>query len=306
MKFIFSNFFVVSAIDQPMQLSVISSHSTIDQYWIRAQYDGETEINCSFSTIGQESFVPDNFIPSINLVSDSGSFLEIPTSTFSAYQDCVIACGFGSEFGRSANRALFYRTSSDPDSMRILVGPINPHDYCIPNSLAIIRPVFPEGETQGYIRASISVVGQPDDEPDTHVNRFAVASTFPRDTIPRSVYNQLVSILGSNGLAVHDDVSILGDCTAAYESLPDLRYTIYTDESLLDYFEMFVKPDDYLHIRDGECELLVYPTDIDDAQMYLLGGEEVSTPFRITETVLRQVALYMDYENEILGFCDPL
>ncbi len=244
-------------------------------------------------------------------------YTALPSGLSSAESHGFIAMGHGSQFARrfgnmmlspSASqgfRVVVYqgwcrvRESPNP-GFKMITNIIDPSIYCLDNS--IVYTTAMEGDALRFRAKSAllpasnagDVFGTNSSQPEIVTSRGeAYEVSFGNLSVSLDVAQALHGeIERVSGLSI-SEFETSQTCQSFIAQLPTLKFTVLEDDGS-DVANLIFEPADYITIENGPsrfCRIDVIGTD----------GYEQS----ISEKFLRQVGLFVDYENRRFGFCDP-
>jgi hypothetical protein len=182
---------------------------------------------------------------------------------------------------------------------QLIAGLADPMDYCVEGSIARAQLSYPLS-----FHIGISLMPNPNrplssDVATTPTSDFCEINTSRhKDAIPAEVYDALIAeleALSGGAFAILNGRPNLNtlNYTDLIPQMPSLHYTIYrSDSGAVPVSVITLLPEDYVSLNpDGSFELQVEPG--------------VFVP-ELGINFLRNVAIYLNYAEHQIGFCDPI
>jgi len=286
------------------QLAVFDLGATDDGLMIPVESSLGFGMNLYRVTMMEDEVVAinSNFSADVNVYQSNGTLFSMPVDA-----PGQISIGPNSNFARLFGSAFLIPSIAEPSrAFHLLGGVSEPARYCYENAISRVsfsrNSLAVSGSVTLYSSQFQPLSGESSwNEPRHIIERVAVgqfrfdtSSTF--DVLPMSIYHQLMREISY--IAGSEDIdTVCGmDLTDILPVFPTIVYTFFEYEgSNTPAVRIHLLPEDYLiRTESGRYELRVWCADSDRQQLDL------------GLTFLSQSAVFIDYQNEHIGFCEPL
>lgn len=218
------------------------------------------------------------------------------------YED-VMGIGYGSDFARLVGSVMLVPLQVGVSGTRLalITAPTDPESFCRESVMARIALVVSGGgrlelEADVWFEDRNSGEIVPMERLETNPTFFFL-STYKLTFIPSNVRSSLVGIMSRVGLVRTATNSFSIGCENLINFLPSIVFTV-KDAGVV-AARIVLEPQDYFHIHPEtrECECKIDLSDSEPVE---------HARFSFGMSLLENAGIFIDYNNEVLGLCDPL
>jgi len=218
------------------------------------------------------------------------------------YED-VMGIGHGSDFARLVGSVMLVplEVGVPRTQLALITAPTDPESFCTESVMArIALLVSSSGRLELEVDVSLEDRNSGEIVPMERSEQnptFFFLSTYKLTFIPSNVRASLVEIMNRVGLVRTVPNTFSVGCENLINFLPSIVFTV-KDAGVV-AARIVLEPQDYFHIRPEtrECGCKIDLSDPEPVE---------HARFSFGMSLLENAGIFIDYNNEVLGLCDPL